>query len=236
LNAWILSWVVHALTHFPTRLFAANIFFPAPDALAFSDTLLGNQVLFAPVYAATGNPVLSYNVTLLGAFVLNGLSLALLARVITGQTPPAIVAGFVYAFAPLRFPHLVHLQLLSAWWAPLAFLALDAWLREPRTFRLMGAVLAVWGQFLSSVYLGIMLAVLLVPYAVWRGWPERQRLLTVRAVRQLAAAAILGTALFLPVTMPYIRSQAQWGHERGLEVQLALSAQPASFLAASQTN
>jgi hypothetical protein len=236
LNAWILSWAVHALTHFPTRLFAANIFYPAPDALAFSDTLLGNQVLFAPVYAVTGDPVFSYNVTLLGAFVLNGLSLALLVRAITGQAPVALVAGFVYAFAPLRFPHLIHLQLLSAWWAPLAFLALDAWLREPRMSRLAGVVLAVWAQFLSSVYLGIMLAVLLVPYAVWRGWPERGRLATFQGLCHLAAAGFLGTAMFLPVIIPYLRTQAQWGQERGLEVQVALSAKPESFLAASQSN
>lgn len=236
LNAWILTWALHALTHFPRRLFQGNIFYPAPDALAFSDTLLGNQLLFAPVYAATRNPVLGYNLTLLGAFVLNGLSLALLARSITGQVLPALVAGFVYAFVPVRFPHLFHLQLLSAWWAPLAFLALDAWLREPRTFRMVGAVLAVWCQFLSSAYLGIMLAMLLVPYALWRGWPDRNRLLTVRVLRDLALAGLFGAILFLPVTIPYLRSQAQWGHERGLEDQLRYSAQPASFLAADETN
>lgn len=236
LNAWILTWALHALTHFPMRLFQANIFYPASDALAFSDTLLGNQVLFAPVYAATGNPVLGYNVTLLGAFVLNGLSLALLARSITGQALPALVAGFVYAFAPVRFPHLFHLQLQSAWWTPLAFLAVDAWLREPRMSRMAGAVLAVWCQFLSSAYLGLMLAVLLGPYTVWRGWPDRHRLLTARALRHLTLAGLLGTILFLPVAIPYLRSQAQWGHERGLGDQLHYSAQPASFLAADETN
>ncbi|MBI2113905.1 MAG: hypothetical protein HYT85_02290 [candidate division NC10 bacterium] len=236
LNAWILTWVLHALTHFPTRLFQGNIFYPAPDALAFSDTLLGNQLLFAPVYAATGNPVLGYNLTLLGAFVLNGLSLALLVRSITGEKLPALVAGFVYAFAPVRFPHLFHLQLLSAWWAPLAFLAVEAWLREPRMSRMAGAVLAVWCQFLSSAYLGLMLSVLLVPYALWRGWLDRNRLPTVRVLRDLALAGLLGTILFLPVTLPYLRSQAQWGHERGLEDQLRYSAQPLSFLAADETN
>ncbi len=112
--------------------------------------------------------MLGYNLTLLGSFVLNGVSLSLLARTITGGALPAFVAGFIYAFLPVRFPHLVHLQLLSAWWAPLAFLAVDAWLREPRPSPMVALVLAIWGQFLSSAYLGIMLAVLLVPFALWR--------------------------------------------------------------------
>jgi hypothetical protein len=236
LNAWILSWGIHALTHFPTRLFQANIFYPAPDALAFSDTLLGNQPLFAPIYAVTGNLVLAYNLTLLGAFILNGLCLACLTHSVTRRSLPALVAGSFYAFAAVRFPDLVHLQLLSAWWAPLAFLALDAWLREPRPLRMAATVLAVWCQFLSSAYLGLMLAWLLVPYAIRRGWRERWRRLTPRVLLDLATAALLAAVLFFPVATPYLRSQAQWGHERGLQDQLHYSAQPTSFLAAYETN
>lgn len=232
LNAWILAWGASALAQFPTRLWQANIFYPAPDAFAFSDALLGTQILFAPLFLLTGSPVLSYNLTLLGAFVLNGLSMAVLARSLLGRSLPAILAGIVYAFAPLRFSHLIHLQLLSAWWAPLAFLAAGAWLNRPRLGVALGLVLAVWAQFLSSAYLGIMLAVLLVPFLIWRGWPDRRRLLTARPLGQAVAAGLVALLLFGAVAAPYLRSQARWGHERGVPLLLHYSARPRSFLAA----
>ena len=62
---WILGWDTHALTTEPWRLFEANIFYPAPHTLALSEHLLGYWPLFAPVYLATANPTLAYNVTLL---------------------------------------------------------------------------------------------------------------------------------------------------------------------------
>ena len=56
LTTWILAWDTHALTHDPTHLFQANVFYPAPSSLARSEHMLGSVPLFAPVYLATGNP------------------------------------------------------------------------------------------------------------------------------------------------------------------------------------
>ena len=79
LNAWILAWDVHALTHDPGRLFQAPIFHPLPDALAFSENLLLPAVLSAPALAL-GGPVLGYNVALLASLALSGLGAQLLVR------------------------------------------------------------------------------------------------------------------------------------------------------------
>ncbi len=236
LTAYILSWGAHALAHAPLRLFQANIFYPARDALAFSDSLLGDQPLFAPLYFLTGNPILACNLTLLGAFVLNGLCMAWLAWALLGRRGPALVAGFVYAFALPRFPHLVHLQLSSAWWTPLVFLAVEAWLRRPRWTLAVAASGLLWCQFLSSAYLGIMAGLLLVPYLAVRTWQERGRWPRLQALSHLAVALLVGALLFLPVALPYAHSQAQWGYQRGLGDLVRYSAEPASFLAADQAN
>jgi len=236
LNAYILSWGAHALAHNPLRLFQANMFFPAANALAFSDSLLGTQPLFAPLYFLTGNPVLAYNLTLLAAFVLNGLSMAGLAWFLFARPAPALLAGFVYAFALPRFPHLIHLQLLSAWWTPLVFLAVEAWLRRPRWALAAAATGLLWCQFLSSAYLGIMLGLLLVPYLALRLWAERGRLPLARTLSHLGLALAVGALLFTPVALPYVRSQAQWGHQRGLADLVRYSAELGSFLAADGAN
>ena len=62
LNAWILGWVSEAVVSTPLELWNAPIFHPHPNALAFSEHLLGIGLFVAPVYWLTGDAVLTYNV------------------------------------------------------------------------------------------------------------------------------------------------------------------------------
>jgi len=64
LNQWILGWVAHGLATQPLSIFHANIFFPEPRTLAFSEHLFVQSLFSAPVFWAGGSPVLAYNVTL----------------------------------------------------------------------------------------------------------------------------------------------------------------------------
>ena len=77
---WTISWDVQALLHHPLSLFDANIFFPEPRTLAYSEHILGSAVLGAPALLATGNPVLALNVIVLLSCVLSGLGAYFLAR------------------------------------------------------------------------------------------------------------------------------------------------------------
>ena len=62
LNAWTITWVSHALATHPAALYDGNAFYPAKLSVAYSESMLGYVPLFAPVYWATGNPVLALNV------------------------------------------------------------------------------------------------------------------------------------------------------------------------------
>src|SRR5918912_16171 len=55
LNEWILAWIAHQLPRAPTRLFEANIFYPAHDALAFSEPLIVPALIGAPIYWLGGS-------------------------------------------------------------------------------------------------------------------------------------------------------------------------------------
>ena len=48
LNAWAIAWVAHTLPTHPSQIFNANIFYPEPDTLAYSETLIVPAVLVAP--------------------------------------------------------------------------------------------------------------------------------------------------------------------------------------------
>src|SRR5919109_4711979 len=76
LNAWILAWVVHQAPRDPLHLFDANIFYPEPRTLAFSEHLVPQAVIAAPVLWAGGSAVLACNVVLLTGFVFTGWAMA----------------------------------------------------------------------------------------------------------------------------------------------------------------
>ncbi|MGH7818957.1 MAG: hypothetical protein ACREQ9_04215, partial [Candidatus Binatia bacterium] len=130
--AWSLAWIAHAAVHAPADILHGNIFHPARYALAFSDPNLSSGLALVPVHLAGGNPALLLNVMMLASFVLCGAAVFVLVRDWGATERAAVAAGVFFAFSPLRFSHLDHLQLYSFWWTPLALLAFDRYLREGR--------------------------------------------------------------------------------------------------------
>ena len=61
LNFWAMAWSYHILPLQPLSLFDANIFFPRPDTLAYSEHLFGITLLAAPVWWLSGSPLIAYN-------------------------------------------------------------------------------------------------------------------------------------------------------------------------------
>ena len=85
-SIWRLGWIAHALATAPTRIFDANIFYPAPRTLAYSDATMLQGVLGAPLFWAGVSPVFIYNAMLFAGFAASGLALFLLMRHLSGST------------------------------------------------------------------------------------------------------------------------------------------------------
>ena len=49
LNEWIVAWTAHVLPREPWRLFDAPIFYPEPNTLAFSEHLIVQSLMGAPL-------------------------------------------------------------------------------------------------------------------------------------------------------------------------------------------
>ena len=118
-QAWLLAWTGHALLHDPSALWNTNAFFPDHNGLAFNDTLLG----YAPAgFVGSGFPaaVLRYNIVFVLAFALAALGAYALARQLGANRIGAAVAGAAFAYAPWRYGHDGHLNILSSGGMPLA--------------------------------------------------------------------------------------------------------------------
>src|SRR5262245_11019222 len=160
-NMWRLEWLAHAMATSPRDLFNGNIFYPEPRTLAFSDAMLVQGVIAAPLIWLGMPPVLLHNLMILGAIVLSATAMFALVRYLTGSRGAALLAGTIFAFAPYRFENIMHMELQWTMWVPLAFLALHKTIDEPRIRHGLGVGAAVALQMLSCIYYGIFLATLL---------------------------------------------------------------------------
>lgn len=233
-NMWRLAWFAHALATSPSRLFDANIFHPEPRALAFSDAMIVEGAAAAPLLWAGVNPLLVHNILLLAAIALSGAAMYALVRYLTGSRGAGLLAGVVFAFAPYRVEHIMHMELQWTMWMPLAFLSLH---RTLDTGRLKygiatGACIAL--QMLSSIYYGIFLATL-IALASLLLLPRDRQVPFGRAARALVAGAVLAVAISALYAVPYLGAHGKVG-DRGLEDVAAFSATPSSYLVATPGN
>ena len=159
LNCWILGWGADHLLRFLTGDFGAfggfwnaNIFHPAPLALAYSEHLMAQAVQILPIYALTHNLILCYNLVFLSTFVLSALGTYLLVRELTGDCTVAFLAGLIYGFAPYRIAQFSHVQVMSSEWMPFVLFGLRRYFNEHRLSSLAGAALALVAQNLSCGY------------------------------------------------------------------------------------
>jgi len=233
-NLWRLGWIAHQLVADPRHLFDGNIFYPEKHTLAYSDAVLAEGAI-ALSFIRAGVPIVYvYNALVLGSFVACGLGAFLLVRRLTGAVQPAILAGLVFAFAPYRFDHYYHLELLWAHWMPLTFWMVHRTLDGGRLGDGIGAGSFVALQILSSIYYGIFLCTALivftVPLLAGRAPAERRR-----AVIALGAGALLAVVIAVPYMLPYRHVRSVVGERNTGEATLN-AAGPLHYLSSTPEN
>src|SRR5438270_3971020 len=124
-NYWNLWWVRRALLDLNSSpFFTTDLYYPTGTSLLFHTLNVFNGLCSLPIHLLS-NLAITYNVVVLFTFVMSGYGTFLLAKHVmsTGRLPTsdsiAFVAGFIFAFAPVRFAHLLgHMQVLSTEWLP----------------------------------------------------------------------------------------------------------------------
>ena len=230
LFVWTISWDVHALLHDPAAVFDANIFYPEPRTLAYSEHLLGSAVLAAPALLATGNPVLALNVIVLLSCVLSGLGAYVLARQLRASVPAAIVAGVAFAFAAPRFVRLAQVHLATVQYLPFALAFVHRYVAGRGRRDLLAAVALFTLQALTSGHGGLFLLLALVALVLYCA---AFRLLPgpVRLLRDFGIAGVLLLGVNVLLFVPYLRAQRDVGLHRTLGAVYDWPTNWASFLA-----
>lgn len=237
--AWVMGWVNDSLLALARgdgarflALWDPPIFHPEPLALAFSEHFIPQSLMVLPVYAATGNIVLCYNVAVLLTFVLSGVGMFLLARELTGSTAAAVLAGAAFAYTPYRVDQLSHLHILSSQWMPLALYGLRRYFMTGRLAPLAWATLALVTLNLSSGYYLFYFAPFACAYVLGEMW-RRGRLRDGRTWRDVSAAGVTTLLLTLPFLLPYLAVRQGAVGERRYAETVAFSADVLGYVTAS---
>ncbi len=210
LNVWILAWAAHAATSDPGHLFDGNVFHPARNALAGSESMLAHLPVTAPVWAATHDATSVLKAEMLWGIAGTWLAVFLLVWFHTRAAWVAAIAASAVALEPGRLNPLgigsgmaAQPQYLGFQFAPLALLALGWWASGAApVLGPIGLAVALAGQALACFYLGYyaFLTVPLYGVALWWGRSKRAWL-------TLALAVAAGGALVLPAASHYLAAR-----------------------------
>ncbi len=219
LNIWAVGWVGHEIVHNPLHLFHANIFHPEPLTLAYSEAMVVQGLLAAPVLALGGSPVLAYNLVLLAGFVLTGTAFCWLTFRWTGSWSAGVLAGSLAAFNAHVLVRMTHLQTQHPEFIAVMLFAADR-LFTSRRFRdavMLGAAFALQG--LTSIYLLVFSTWAMVFAVLSRG----REALAAGMLLRLTAAGGVAVLLMAPYLAAYAGLQQRTGWTRAADEQGAAS-------------
>lgn len=209
-SIWRVGWIHRQLQGDPRPLFDANIFYPTPLTLTFSDPILLLGLTGAPFLSAGLHPAVVNSILMISAFLLSGIATYFLVVRLTGSAMAGFVAGVLWGFHPYRFEHYGHLEQVSTHWIPLALLAI---LKLAETWKLrwaLAAAFCVVGQFYTCLYVAVFFPVYALPVLgtllLLRSRPDWRQI-----VKPLAIAGVLAVLAMLPVVRPFMKAQAMKG-------------------------
>lgn len=207
LNTWILAWTQNALLSPGSDFFDGAMLYPAPNALAGSEHMIGPALLSLPIRLFSDNAVLNHGAALVISGAVLGLSTAAFTRWATGSKVLAVAAAVVALALPWRMAEVGHLQLLSAGFIPLIlYLVIRLLTSEGSLWAHLLLFFALTIQLLSSYYLAYQTSLcLLVAGAVGLFWVRPHW----RTWGRLGLAVILPYAILVAVSIPYLTRAAQ---------------------------
>jgi hypothetical protein len=222
LNIWAVNWVGTRLFVDPARVFDANIFYPEKLTLAYSEVMLVQGAMAAPLVAIGASPVFVFNMVLLAGLTLTGWCFCLLVQRWTGSWGAGYVAGSLAAFNAHVLVRLGHLQTMHPEFIAVMLFALDRVLTSSRLRHalMLGTAFALQG--LTSLYMLVFSAwaLLFAALARAREWLGPGRVARVG----LLAIAVAGAAgLMWPELWAYRALRTELGLARGAEEQVAAS-------------
>jgi hypothetical protein len=234
---WIVNWGYHILFQVkqPGMFWNANSFYPEQYSLAYSDSMLSLQLLFAPLRALGLNALVALYVSLMLTVVISCWLTQFALRRIGGFNPLEIAFIVFGTHFPLSMTnYVIHYQLFGFQLAPPLLLFLFLYLRDFRLkdFIILCLLFAVgvgYATYLAPMLFAICLF-LVLPYVIWRLFSGGLvPLLRQTGWQPFAAAGAFSVFLYAILFKPYLYVNGLYP-KLPLDAMVDYSATPLSFL------
>jgi hypothetical protein len=204
-HQWTFWWVKQSILEGHSPLYTDLLFHPHGVSLAYHNIAWLNIAVWLPLQAIVGE-IAAYGLVFIAFLALNGFTMYLLARELTGSPPAAFIGGLVYGFWPYTLSHSDHPNLVVVCWIPLVLLYLHRTLEKGRRrdALLAGLFLALTG--LTRWHLLIMGGVVVGLYVLYYLWSKKS-CRTRRTLGLLMLAGLVTGALLALPAAPMISAQ-----------------------------
>ncbi|MEW6273140.1 MAG: hypothetical protein AB1689_28005, partial [Thermodesulfobacteriota bacterium] len=199
--------------HDPAGLAGHGLCYPLRASYTLGEHMFGETLLELPAYAATGDPVLSYNVMVVLSVWIGAIAMYAFALHWTRSAPAALIAGLLFAFHPGKVVNPAHPFVHGNLWTPLALLFAHRLVVTTRWRDALGLALFVCLQLLESFYQVLALAVLGSVYGSYLLLRHRGALPAL--LPKLLVVAVLAAAVTWLVFAPYLETRAVWNVLQG---------------------
>jgi hypothetical protein len=238
-SMWRMALVRHQLVADPRHLFDANIFYPLPATLTYSDSMILPALASSALAALHVHPVVAYNVMLLAAFAVSGAAAYVLARALGVAPLGSWIAAVAFTIAPFRVNHLSHLELQMTMWMPAALLTTYRMLSEGnsgatvfRPWQSGPLALILAAQWYSSMYYGLFLTMYVAVFGAVLIARHRVR---DRRLWHFSIALCITAVLVSPIVAVYMKSARDRG-DRPRDTVATFSAVPADYVRTASRN
>jgi hypothetical protein len=204
---WVKQAVLEGLDPFYTRL----LFHPYGVSLAFHNIAWLNIAVWLPLQTVMGG-FAAYSLVFIAFLALNGFTMYLLARELTGSPPAAFIGGLVYGFWPYALSHCDHPNLIVVCWIPLTLLYLHRTLERGRRRDALLAALFLTLTGLTRWHLLIMGGVIVGLYVLYSLWSKKS-CRTRRTLGLLMLVGLVTGALLAPLAAPIVKAQLTSTHQ-----------------------
>lgn len=229
LIAWIHSWVVHSIASGDIlSVFNANIYYPFPNTLAYSDTFFITSLLSWIPLLVIGEPIVANNVTFISSLLFLGFSIYLLCYYLTKSFFASLVAGLLVIFSPAVLDKKVHLQVLAIEFVPLALLFFIIFLNKKRSVYLLLSllffVLQTYNSFLPGYFILFSYLIISLVY-----FYENKKKAVLVFYKKNILYFIISLLLITPIALPYYQVSKEFNYTRDIRESIHLALHPEDY-------
>jgi len=212
-HVWLIGHNLAKIKEGLTDYWDGRIFYPHTKTVLYGDYVPALTFMAILPAIMSKNLIFAYNFLWLLSFFLSGVGAYCLIFYLTRSRSAALISSLIFAFSPVCFAHISHLELLFSAWLPLSFLFLHRYFEKPSLANLSLALFFLILQTLSCGHYGLFASLFLGLFGFilvfHKGyWPDLRFWL--RTISLVFIAALVLIPFFLPYFPVHKKMDFKW--------------------------